>query len=74
MILSLVAAAEPEPVAAPVLGVVEPLDAVVGARPGLGLQVAELTGWTGCASFGRIIIASNLNHEKCETFGGALFL
>ena len=41
VILALVAAAEPEAVAAAVLRVVEPLDAVVGARPGLGRKVAE---------------------------------
>ena len=45
VILALVAAAEPEAVAAAVLRVVEPLDAVVGARARLGRKVAE-PAWT----------------------------
>ena len=51
MILSLSAAAEPEPVAAAVLGVVKPLDAVVGARSGLRPKMAELAGATRLTSF-----------------------
>ena len=51
MIFSLSAAAEPEPVAAAVLGVVEPLDAVVGARSGIRPKMAELAGATRWTSF-----------------------